>query len=151
MSGFVVQIKAIVKTFPHWPAHPCIYTFFENVKLQLRREILKVEDRLETFSEYVTYVKKVENNKAASSLERPSKLAYIHPHARFALPDQIPQPIPLHLQLVPIEIDGTRGQILKLQPGELQRRKDGGLCSYCGLAGHVLKNCPRGVLRVLSL
>ena len=41
-----------------------------------------------------------------------------------------------------MELDGTRRQILKLQPGELQRRKDGGLYHYCGLAGHVLRNCP---------
>ena len=97
MSDFAVQFRAIVKTFPHWSDHPCIYTFFEKLKPELRREILKVQDHPKTLSEYVTFVKKVENSMAASSLDRPSKPAYIHPHARSALPDQIPQPIPPHL------------------------------------------------------
>ena len=88
VSDFTVQVKAIVKTFPPWPDHPSIYTFFEKLKPELRREILKVQDPPETFSAYVTFVKKVENSMAASSLERPSKLAYIPPQARAT--DQFP-------------------------------------------------------------
>ena len=131
VSNFTVQFRAIVKTFPLWPDHPTIYTFFEKLKPELRREILKVQDPLETFSAYVTFVKKV---------DRPSKPAYIPPHARVA--DQFPQQVPPHLQIVPMDLDGTRRQILKVEPAEMARRVAGNLCHYCGLPGHDTRTCP---------
>ena len=140
MSDFTVQFRAIVKTFPPWPDHPSIYTFFEKLKPKLRREILKVQDPPKTFSAYVTFVKKVENSMAASSLDRPSKPAYVPPQARAA--DQFPQQLPPHLQIVPMDIDGTRRQILKVELAEMARRVAGNLCHYCGLPGHDNKTCP---------
>ena len=77
---------------------------------------------------------------AASSLDRPSKPAYTPPQARVA--DESPQPIPSHLQIVPMDIDGTRRQVLKVEPTEMARRVAGNLCHYCGLLGHVTRTCP---------
>ena len=71
---------------------------------------------------------------AASSLDRPSKPAYISPQARAA--DQFPQQVPSHLQIVPMDIDGTRCQVLKVEPAEMARRVAGHLCHYCGLPSH---------------
>ena len=88
-----------------------------------------MQDPPETFSDYITFVKKVENSMAASSLDRPSKRAYIPPQARAG--DQSPQQVPSHLQIVPMDIDGTRRQVLKVEPAEMARRVAGHLCHYC--------------------
>ena len=118
-----------------------IFTYFEKMKPELRQEILKVQSPPDTFSEYVTFVKNIENALAAARLNKPFRLTYVPPQARAA--DQIPtQQIPPHLQVVAMDIDGTRRQVLKLQPTESARRKEGNLCHYYGLAGHLLAHCP---------
>ena len=99
-----------------------------------------MQDPPETFSEYVTFVKKVENSMAASSLDRPSKPVIIPPQAKAA--HQFPQHVPPHLQIVPMDIDGTRRQILKVEPAERARRVAGNLCLYCGLPGQDNRTCP---------
>ena len=38
-----------------------------------------------------------------------------------------------------MDIDGTRRQILKVEPAEMARRVAGNLCHYCG---HDNKTCP---------
>ena len=118
-----------------------IFTYFERLKPELRQEILKVQSPPETFSEYVTFVKNIENSLAAARLDRPGTSVYTPPKTRSA--DQIPpQQIPPHLQVVAMDIDGTRRQVLKLQPTESARRREGNLCHYCGLQDYVLVNCP---------
>ena len=47
----------------------------------------------------------------------------------------------------PMQIDAARIQAMltehgKLTPEEKQRRKDQGLCFYCGLGPHITENCP---------
>ena len=81
-------------------------------------------------------MKSIENALAPARLNKPFRSTYVPPQARAA--DQIPP----HLQVVAMDIDGTRRQVLKLQPTESTRRKEGNLCHYCGLAGHVLAHCP---------
>ena len=117
-----------------------IFTYFDKLKPELRQEILKVQSPPDTFSEYVTFVKKVENGMAASSLDRPSKLAYIPPQDGAA--DKFPQQVPSHLQIVPMDIDGTRRQVLKVEPTEMARRVAGNLCHYCGMPDHDNRTCP---------
>ena len=86
-------------------------------------------------------MKNIENSLDAARLDRPGMSVYTPPQTRSA--DQIPpQQIPPHLQVVAMDIDGTRRQVLKLQPTESATRKEGNLCHYCGLPGHVLANCP---------
>ena len=117
-----------------------IYTYFDKLKPELKQEILKVQSPPDTFSEYVTFVKNIENALAAARLDRPSRSTYVPPQARVA--DQFPQQLPSHLQIVPMDIDGTRRQILKVEPAEMARRVAGNLCLYCGLPGHDNRTCP---------
>ena len=117
-----------------------IFTYFEKLKPELRQEILKVQSPPDTFSEYVTFVKNIENALAAARLDRPFRSTYVPPQARVA--DQFSQPITSHLQVVPMEVDGTRRPVLKVNPTEMARRVDGNLCHYCGIAGHTLRYCP---------
>ena len=77
---------------------------------------------------------------AASSLDKSSKPASIPPQARAA--DQFSQQLPPHLQIVPMDIDGTRRQILKVEPAVMARRVAGNLCHYCGLPVHDNRTCP---------
>ena len=44
--------------------------------------------------------------------------------------------------MVPMDIDGTRRQVLKVEPTEMARRVAGNLCHYCGLPGHDNRTCP---------
>ena len=44
--------------------------------------------------------------------------------------------------MVPMDIDGTRRRVLKVEPTEMARRVAGNLCHYCGLPGHDNKSCP---------
>ena len=41
-----------------------------------------------------------------------------------------------------MDIDGTRRQVLKVEPAEMARRVAGHLCHYCGLPGHDNTTCP---------
>ena len=41
-----------------------------------------------------------------------------------------------------MDIDGTRRQVLKVEPAEMARRVAGHLCHYCGLPGHDNRTCP---------
>ena len=41
-----------------------------------------------------------------------------------------------------MDIDGTRHQVLKVEPTEMARRVAGHLCHYCGLPGHDNRTCP---------
>ena len=41
-----------------------------------------------------------------------------------------------------MDIDGTGRARGPLTPEERKRRYDGGLCAYCGRAGHVSPACP---------
>ena len=134
VQDFTAKFVTLVRQFQGWGDHPMIFTYFERLKPELRQEILKVQTPPKTFSEYVTFVKNIENALAAARLDKPFRSTYVPPQARAA--DQIPtQQIPPHLQVVAMDIDGTRRQVLKLQPRESARRKEGNLCHYCGLAG----------------
>ena len=42
----------------------------------------------------------------------------------------------------PMELDATRIRFGKLTPEEKSRRRNSGLCLYCGKPGHVASNCP---------
>ena len=46
------------------------------------------------------------------------------------------------MQIVPMDIDGTRRQFLKVEPTEMARRVAGNLCHYCGLPSHDTRTCP---------
>ena len=41
-----------------------------------------------------------------------------------------------------MDIDGTRRQVLKVEPTEMARRVAGNLCHYCGLPSHGTRTCP---------
>ena len=41
-----------------------------------------------------------------------------------------------------MDIDGTRRQVLKVEPTEMARRVASNLCHYCGLPGHDTRTCP---------
>jgi hypothetical protein len=42
----------------------------------------------------------------------------------------------------PMDIDGARPRSRPLSPEERQRRRDLGLCMYCGQPGHIAVSCP---------
>ena len=59
-----------------------IFTYFERLKPELRQEIVKVQTPSETFSEYVTFVKNIQNALAAARLDKPFRSTYVPPQAR---------------------------------------------------------------------
>ena len=89
VQDFTARFRAIVRGFQGWGDHPLIFTYFDKLKPELRQEILKVQSPPDTFSEYVTFVKNIENALAAARLDRPSRSTYVPPQARVA--DRFPQ------------------------------------------------------------
>ena len=70
IQDFTTKFRALVRGFAGWGDHPLIYTYFEKLKPNLRQEILKVQNPPETFPEYVTFVKNIENSLATAHLDR---------------------------------------------------------------------------------
>ena len=53
-----------------------IFTYFEKLKPELRQKILKVQTAPDSFSEYVTFLKNIENALAAARLDIPFRSTY---------------------------------------------------------------------------
>ena len=77
VQDFTAKFRTLVRQFQGWEDHPMIFTYFERLKSEVRQEILKVQTPPETFSEYVTFVKNIENALSAARLDKPFRATYI--------------------------------------------------------------------------
>ena len=148
VSEYAIKFQNITNSFhPRWPDHPLIFQFSLHLNSGVRSELIGRGSPPLTFQAYVAAAVLVEMNQAdarsvrgggpPSPAPRPPFLKQQGSPHQPRLPAPPSNPMPDRM-----DIDGTRPVRGPLSQEERKRRFEGGLCAYCGRAGHVSQTCP---------
>lgn len=124
--------------------------FYRGLKDAIKDELAKM-GRADTLDQLIEIAIRLDNRMQERKMERfihtsnpshrpnnfQSRRTLTMPHY-----DMPPRPQTLNESSRHMEIDGSKPRFKKLTEEEKQRRKDLGLCLYCGTPGHVANGCP---------
>ena len=147
VSEYAIKFQNITNSFiPRWPDHPLIFQFSMHLNSSVRSELIGRGSPPLTFQAYVAAAVIVEMNQAEARSARGGGHSSPAPRLPFIKQHGLPPPprLPAHPFHPPdrMDIDGTRPVRGPLSQEERKRRFEGGLCAYCGKAGHVTQTCP---------